>query len=74
MYHLVVVLVWPSRDGVVPALCQQSLLDSLQIRGKCLPGLHFTEEAEENCQEVGIRKMQQKLTDSMYLNSSIETS
>lgn len=47
LYHLVIVFIWPSWDGVGLALCQQSLLDSLQVRGKGHPGLHFTGEERQ---------------------------
>ena len=46
-YHLVIVLVWAGWNGVSSALCQQSLLDSLQIRWKSLSGLHFTKKKKK---------------------------
>lgn len=46
-YHLLVVFVRPSRDGVGLALRQQSLLDPLQIGGESHPGLHFAKNNRE---------------------------
>lgn len=46
-YHLLVVFVRPSWDGVGLALGQQPLLDPLQIGGKSHPGLHFAKKKKK---------------------------
>lgn len=51
-YHLLIVFVRPSRDGVGLALGQQPLLDPLQIGGESHPGLHF---AKNNREKWGAR-------------------
>lgn len=50
-YHLLIVFVRPSRDGVGLALGQQPLLDPLQIGGESHPGLHFAKDNREKKEE-----------------------